>query len=98
MDPAAQQDSARCPSQPTSPGILSFAVAIVAAAYGLPVLVQDRFCVAFGPGALVPESWGFTTNVAMAWPPDRSKTLELVRQREALTARVQVTQMSMISS
>ncbi|OLN82711.1 hypothetical protein CCHL11_08751 [Colletotrichum chlorophyti] len=46
----------------------------------------------------VPKSWSFTTNVAMAWLPVRTKTLELVRQREALTARVQFTQMSMISS
>ncbi|KZL85785.1 hypothetical protein CI238_05279 [Colletotrichum incanum] len=51
-----------------------------------------------GRWTLVPKSWSFTTNVAMAWLPVRSKTLELVRQREALTARVQFTQMSMISS
>lgn len=51
-----------------------------------------------GDWTLVPKSWSFTTNVAMAWLPVRSKTLELVRQREALTARVQFTQMSMISS
>ncbi|KAK1989161.1 hypothetical protein LZ30DRAFT_576752 [Colletotrichum cereale] len=51
-----------------------------------------------GGWTLVPKSWSFTTNVAMAWLPVRSKTLELVRQREALTARVQFTQMSMISS
>ncbi|OHE92142.1 hypothetical protein CORC01_12545 [Colletotrichum orchidophilum] len=51
-----------------------------------------------GKWTLVPKSWSFTTNVAMAWLPVRTKTLELVRQREALTARVQFTQMSMISS
>ncbi|GKT73959.1 hypothetical protein ColTof4_06382 [Colletotrichum tofieldiae] len=51
-----------------------------------------------GRWTLVPKSWNFTTTVAMAWLPVRSKTLELVRQREALTARVQFTQMSMISS
>ncbi|WQF75141.1 hypothetical protein CDEST_00155 [Colletotrichum destructivum] len=51
-----------------------------------------------GKWTLVPKSWSFTTNVAMAWLPVRSKTLDLVRQREALTARVQFTQMSMISS
>ncbi|OTA62020.1 hypothetical protein K449DRAFT_351118, partial [Hypoxylon sp. EC38] len=48
--------------------------------------------------ALVPRSWGFTTAVAMAWLPVRTKALELVRQRDALTARVSFTQMSMISS
>jgi hypothetical protein len=47
---------------------------------------------------LVPRSWRFTTSVAMAWLPVRAKALELVRQRDALTARVQFTQMSMISS
>ncbi|KAI4868454.1 hypothetical protein F4820DRAFT_126272 [Hypoxylon rubiginosum] len=47
---------------------------------------------------LVPRSWGFTTAVAMAWLPVRTKALELVRQRDALTARVSFTQMSMISS
>ncbi|KAF9877978.1 hypothetical protein CkaCkLH20_04554 [Colletotrichum karsti] len=47
---------------------------------------------------LVPKSWTFTTNVAMAWLPVRTKTLDLVRQREAMTGRVQFTQMSMISS
>ena len=47
---------------------------------------------------LVPRSWKFTTSVAMAWLPVRAKALELVRQRDALTARVQFTQMSMISS
>lgn len=51
-----------------------------------------------GKWTLVPRSWSFTTNVAMAWLPVRTKTLELVRQREALTGRVQFTQMSMISS
>ena len=48
---------------------------------------------------LVPQSWrGGRTSVAMAWLPVRTKALELVRQREGLTARVQFMQMSMISS
>lgn len=51
-----------------------------------------------GNWTLVPRSWGFTTEVAIAWLPVRTKALELVRQRDALTARVQFTQMSMISS
>jgi hypothetical protein len=49
----------------------------------------------------VPRSWGLTrtkTSVAMAWLPVRTKALELVRQRDALTARVLFTQTSMISS
>ncbi|KAH7041355.1 uncharacterized protein B0I36DRAFT_233192 [Microdochium trichocladiopsis] len=47
---------------------------------------------------LVPSGWGFTTSVALAWLPVRSKALDLVRQRDALTARVSFTQMSMIAS
>ncbi|KAJ3520426.1 hypothetical protein NM208_g13711 [Fusarium decemcellulare] len=48
---------------------------------------------------LVPRSWrGGRTKVAMAWLPVRTKALELVRQRESLTARVQFMQTSMISS
>ncbi|KAI5457688.1 putative deacetylase LmbE-like domain-containing protein [Mariannaea sp. PMI_226] len=48
---------------------------------------------------LVPRSWqGGRTSVAMAWMSVRTKALELVRQRESLTARVQFMQMSMISS
>lgn len=48
---------------------------------------------------LVPRKWkGGRTSVAMAWLPVRTKALELVRQREGLTARVQFMQMSMISS
>ncbi|KAI0004767.1 hypothetical protein F4779DRAFT_68323 [Xylariaceae sp. FL0662B] len=47
---------------------------------------------------VVPKSWGYTTAVAMAWLPVRTKALELVRQRDALTSRVSFTQMSMISS
>ncbi|KAF5017589.1 hypothetical protein F66182_10465 [Fusarium sp. NRRL 66182] len=47
---------------------------------------------------LVPRSWSGRTTVAMAWLPVRTKALELVRQREGLTARVQFMQMSMISS
>ena len=47
----------------------------------------------------VPRSWqGGRTSIAMAWLPVRTKALELVRQREGLTARVQFMQMSMISS
>ncbi|KND90864.1 hypothetical protein TOPH_04528 [Tolypocladium ophioglossoides CBS 100239] len=49
--------------------------------------------------ALLPRSWqGGRPSVAMAWLPVRTKALELVRQREALTARVQFLQMSMMSS
>ncbi|KAH7361620.1 hypothetical protein B0T11DRAFT_327782 [Plectosphaerella cucumerina] len=51
-----------------------------------------------GKWTTVPRGWGFTTEVALAWLPVRTKALELVRQRDALTARVQFTQMSMISS
>lgn len=50
---------------------------------------------------LVPKGWGWSwnrTTIAMAWMPVRKKALELVRQRDALTARVLFTQMSMISS
>ncbi|KAI2470542.1 hypothetical protein F4781DRAFT_176456 [Annulohypoxylon bovei var. microspora] len=47
---------------------------------------------------LVPSSWGFTTAIAMAWLPVRTQVLDLVRQRDALTARVSFTQMSLISS
>lgn len=42
--------------------------------------------------------WRVTTGVAVAWLPVRAKALELVRQRDALTARVLFTQMSMVSS
>ncbi|PHH85266.1 hypothetical protein CDD83_673 [Cordyceps sp. RAO-2017] len=49
--------------------------------------------------ALVPRSWrGGRPSVAVAWLPVRTKALELVRQREALTARVQFLHMSIISS
>lgn len=51
-----------------------------------------------GRWTTVPRGWGFTTEVALAWLPVRTKALELVRQRDALTGRVQFTQMSMISS
>ncbi|KAI1862442.1 hypothetical protein JX265_009156 [Neoarthrinium moseri] len=47
---------------------------------------------------LIPTGWSFTTAVAVAWLPRRTKAFELVRQRDALTARVSFTQMSMISS
>lgn len=47
----------------------------------------------------VPRSWqGGKSSVAVSWLGVRTKALELVRQREALTARVQFLQMSMISS
>ena len=45
-----------------------------------------------GGGSVMP------TSVVMAWLPVRAKALELVRQRDALTARVLFTQMSMVSS
>lgn len=48
---------------------------------------------------LIPRSWqGGKTSVAVTWLGVRTKALELVRQREALTARVQFLQMSMVSS
>ncbi|KAI0399896.1 hypothetical protein F4802DRAFT_530298 [Xylaria palmicola] len=47
---------------------------------------------------VIPQNWRFTTAVAMAWLPIRAQALELVRQREALTARVSFTQISMIAS
>ncbi|KAI1393195.1 uncharacterized protein F4822DRAFT_3139 [Hypoxylon trugodes] len=47
---------------------------------------------------IVPKSWGFTMAVAAAWLPVRSKALDLCRQRDALTARISFTQLSMISS
>ncbi|EON99135.1 hypothetical protein UCRPA7_5374 [Phaeoacremonium minimum UCRPA7] len=52
------------------------------------------------PWTLVPRSWTWwsRTSVAMSWLPVRAKALELVRQRDALTARVLFTQMSLISS
>ncbi|ORY68532.1 uncharacterized protein BCR38DRAFT_406453 [Pseudomassariella vexata] len=40
----------------------------------------------------------FTITVAMVWLPVRAKALELVQQRDALTARASSTEMSMISS
>lgn len=48
--------------------------------------------------ALVPKSMAFRTSVAMSWLPVRRKALELVRQRDALGARVLFAQMSMMSS
>lgn len=49
--------------------------------------------------ALVPRSWRRgRTSVVVAWLSVRSKALELVRQREALTTRVQFLQMSMVAS
>ncbi|KAM0256059.1 hypothetical protein ACHAQJ_005258 [Trichoderma viride] len=48
---------------------------------------------------LLPRGWaGGRPSVAVSWLGVRTKALELVRQREALTARVQFLQMSMISS
>ncbi|KAB8296749.1 hypothetical protein EYC80_002166 [Monilinia laxa] len=48
--------------------------------------------------ALVPKSMAFRTSVAMSWLPVRTKALDLVRQRDALGARVLFAQMSMMSS
>lgn len=48
---------------------------------------------------LLPRRWaGGRPSVAVSWLSVRTKALELVRQREALTARVQFLQMSMVSS
>ncbi|OAR01683.1 hypothetical protein LLEC1_02192 [Akanthomyces lecanii] len=48
---------------------------------------------------LVPGAWhGGRPSVAVAWLGVRTKALELVRQREALTERVQFLQLSMIAS
>jgi N-acetylglucosaminylphosphatidylinositol deacetylase len=67
--------------------------------------VESRASAARGPKngdgrwTLVPSSWQRgTPSVGMAWMSVRTKALELVRQREALTARVQFLQMSMLSS
>lgn len=49
--------------------------------------------------SLIPGSWhGGRPSVAVAWLGVRTKALELVRQREALTERVQFLQLSMIAS
>lgn len=49
--------------------------------------------------SLIPGTWhGGRPSVAVAWLGVRTKTLELVRQREALTERVQFLQLSMIAS
>lgn len=47
---------------------------------------------------LVPESFRWSTGIAMSWLPVRAKALELVKQRDALGSRVLFAQMSMISS
>ncbi|KAL6802661.1 hypothetical protein GGI42DRAFT_342881 [Trichoderma sp. SZMC 28013] len=48
---------------------------------------------------LLPRGWsGGKPSVAVSWMAVRTKAMELVRQREALTARVQFLQMSMISA
>lgn len=68
--------------------------------------VESKAATPRGPGnrddekwTLVPSNWQRgTPSVGMAWMSVRTKALELVRQREALTARVQFLQMSMISS
>ncbi|EFY92360.1 hypothetical protein MAC_01631 [Metarhizium acridum CQMa 102] len=66
--------------------------------------VESKASTPRGPGnrddrwTLVPSWQRSTPSVGMAWMSVRSKALELVRQREALTARVQFLQMSMISS
>lgn len=53
-----------------------------------------------GAWTFVPRgfSWKTKTSVAMAWLPVRTRALELVRERDALTQRVLFTQTSMISS
>ncbi|KAM3512210.1 hypothetical protein MY11210_004128 [Beauveria gryllotalpidicola] len=49
--------------------------------------------------SLIPGTWhGGRPSVAVAWLGVRTKALELVRQRDALTARVQFLQLSMIAS
>lgn len=49
--------------------------------------------------SLIPGTWhGGRPSVAVAWLGVRTKALELVRQREALTERVQFLQLSMIAS
>lgn len=47
---------------------------------------------------VVPKSWTLGSGIAISWLPVRKKALELVRQRDALTGRVQFAQMSMVSS
>ncbi|KAL7946906.1 hypothetical protein V8C42DRAFT_297728 [Trichoderma barbatum] len=48
---------------------------------------------------VLPRGWsGGRPSVAVSWLAVRTKALELVRQREALTARVQFLQLSMISA
>ncbi|KAL3423231.1 hypothetical protein PVAG01_04978 [Phlyctema vagabunda] len=47
---------------------------------------------------LVPESWWFSTRIAMAWLPVRTKALELVKQRDALGSRVLFAQLSLVST
>ncbi|KAK4062384.1 hypothetical protein Trihar35433_9205 [Trichoderma harzianum] len=48
---------------------------------------------------LLPRGWsGGKPSVAVSWMAVRTKAMELVRQREALTARVQFLQMSMLSA
>ncbi|KAF6803973.1 hypothetical protein CSOJ01_10545 [Colletotrichum sojae] len=51
-----------------------------------------------GKWTLAPKSWSSIINVGMAWLPVRTRALELVCEREALTGRIQSIQMSMISS
>jgi N-acetylglucosaminylphosphatidylinositol deacetylase len=59
---------------------------------------QSRANVGF-TWTFIPQSWqGGKSSVAVSWLGVRTKALELVRQREALTARVQFLQMSMVSS
>ncbi|KAL7892187.1 hypothetical protein HDV63DRAFT_277747 [Trichoderma sp. SZMC 28014] len=47
---------------------------------------------------LLPRRWTTRPSVAVSWLGVRTKALELVRQREALTARVQFLQVSMVSA
>ncbi|TAQ84124.1 hypothetical protein B7494_g7548 [Chlorociboria aeruginascens] len=47
---------------------------------------------------LIPRGWSARSRVAVAWVPVRGKALELVRQREALGARVLFAQMGMLGA
>ncbi|KFA77497.1 hypothetical protein S40288_04257 [Stachybotrys chartarum IBT 40288] len=58
--------------------------------------VEARAAVRDGSWTLVPR--GRASSVGVAWLAVRTKAMELVRQRESLTARVQFLQMSMLSS
>jgi hypothetical protein len=53
-----------------------------------------------GKWTFVPRNWSWKSkrSVALAWLPVRTRALELVRQRDALTTRLLFTQTSIISS